>query len=137
MATQSELLRTAVRDRERQQQFVALVQAAAAGLGELYQSGAEEAALRSGKAMRLEQLRTDYANLKAQWGGYSGYDAWFSGDLNNARLGTVATYNNLVPDFAALLAANGGDLAGFYANVKDLERLDSVERRQRLRQQPL
>lgn len=134
---QNELLRAAAQDQERQQQFVALVQAAAAGLAELYWSGAGAAAMRSSKAQRLDQLRIDYAALKVQWGGYSGYDAWFSGELNNARLGTVATYNNLVPDFAALLAANGGDLAGFYAQVRELERLDSAERRLRLRQQAL
>jgi len=131
---QSELLRAAALDRERQQQFVALVQTAAARLAELYQSGAVHAALRSGKQRQLAQLRSDYATLKAQWGGYSGYDGWFSGDLNNARLGTVATYNNLVPEFAALLAAKGGDLSAFYKQVREFESLDNAERRQRLRQ---
>jgi predicted aminopeptidase len=117
-------------ERQRQQQFIALVQAATADLRALYASTTDESVLREGKAQRFDRLRADYANLKMQWGGYSGYDAWFAGDLNNAKLATVSTYNNLVPGFTALLAQHSGDLAAFYQRVIDMAALSYDERRQ-------
>lgn len=113
----------------RQQQFVALVQAAAADLRAVYAGTASADAMRAAKQQRFGQLRADYAQLKNTWQGYAAYDGWFAGDLNNARLGTVTTYNNLVPGFAALLAQQGGDLAAFYARTAALAELPFDERR--------
>jgi len=78
------------------------------------------------------ELRLDYEALKTQWGGYSGYDEWFAGSMNNAQLNSVATYYDLVPAFERLLAANGGDLEKFYAVVKKLAKSPKVERHRRL-----
>jgi predicted aminopeptidase len=117
-------------DGMRQQQFVALVQTAVADLARLYAEPFPAAEMRLAKQQRLSQLQADYAVLKQQqWQGYSGYDAWFGGDLNNARLGTVATYNNLVPAFKALLAQQGRDLPAFYAAVKELAAFEPEARR--------
>ncbi|MEY4642200.1 MAG: hypothetical protein RLZZ227_2194 [Pseudomonadota bacterium] len=117
-------------ERQRQQQFIALVQSATADLRVLYASTTDESVLRREKALRFERLRADYAELKKQWKGYSGYDPWFAGDLNNAKLATVTTYNNLVPGFTALLAQQGGDLAAFYRRVAEMAELSYDERRQ-------
>jgi predicted aminopeptidase len=67
-----------------------------------------------------------------QWGGYSAYDAWFAADLNNAQLATVATYNNLVPAFEALLRTGNGDLGAFYERAAQLAALPYEERRRQL-----
>jgi predicted aminopeptidase len=48
--------------------------------------------------------------------------------VNNAHLASVATYEELVPAFRALLAREGGDLPKFYAAVKELARLPKAER---------
>ena len=66
--------------------------------------------------------------LKDHWGGFSGYDRWFGESLNNAKLGSVAAYNQLVPAFQELLAENGGDLTPFYQAVAKLAKLTSDER---------
>jgi predicted aminopeptidase len=80
----------------------------------------------------LDELRGHYENLKAAWGGYTGYDEWFTGRLNNAQLNSVVTYYDLVPEFERLLAANEGDLERFYAVVQQLAKLPKAERHRRL-----
>jgi predicted aminopeptidase len=53
--------------------------------------------------------------------------------LNNARLNAVATYEHLVPSFAALIRAHGGDLAAFYVTVEELADMPRAQRDQVLR----
>ncbi|MGH8458752.1 MAG: aminopeptidase, partial [Nevskiales bacterium] len=71
----------------------------------------------------------DYARLKTAWGGYGGYDAWFSTDLNNAKLLAVATYHEWVPAFRQLLLNADGDLGRFYADAELAARLAPDARR--------
>ena len=71
--------------------------------------------------------------LSEQWGSTGGYDAWFSGSLNNAQLSTVASYNDLVPYFENLLAQSSGDLETFYSQVLSLASLDAAQRIEKLR----
>jgi predicted aminopeptidase len=89
--------------------------------------------LRQAKQRRFDELRRDYERLKADWGGYTGYDEWFARGVNNARLNSVATYHDLVPAFEGLLQANGGDLEKFYAAAKRLAKLPKTERQRRLK----
>ena len=90
--------------------------------------------LRSEKRRVLEGLQADYARLKLEWGGYSGYDGWFGGELNNAQLNTVANYYDERPGFEQLLRLNGGDLEKFYQAVKRLAGLPRAERHRWLRE---
>ncbi len=129
--TRRELEESIATELQRQEQFVALVQAAAEDLRLLYASNAAD--MGAGKQQRMERLRADYTMLKTtQWQDYSGYDAWFAGELNNAKLATVTTYNNLVPGFTALLAELGNDLPAFYKRVAELAELPYDQRRQAL-----
>ena len=120
-------------ERVRQEQFVALVQTAVADLNVLYAGSLAEPAKRLAKQERIAKLRADYAALKIQWQGYSGYDAWFARDLNNAQLGTVVTYNTYVPAFTAMLRQAHGDFLQFYQNAAQLKQLDRDQRQQQLR----
>jgi predicted aminopeptidase len=76
--------------------------------------------LRRQKKQSLEHLHQDYLALKAQWGGISEYDDWFTHEINNAQLNSVAAYYDLVPGFEYLLQLNGGDLQKFYQAVQRL-----------------
>ena len=60
-------------------------------------------------------------------GGESDMGGWLS-RLNNADLVSVATYNDLVPAFQALLKATGEDFPAFYAEVERLAGLAPAER---------
>ena len=95
------------------------------------QAGSDEAKL-AGKQAVLAAMHEEYAQLRTGWGGYNGYDAWIAKDLNNAKLGSISTYNQLVPAFNALLAREHNDLPAFYAQVKELAKMSKKERDQRL-----
>jgi predicted aminopeptidase len=116
--------------RKRSALFIALVLAARQQLEALYAKPPTElAALRAGREQIITQLRADYATLKSEWGGYTGYDAWMARPLNNAQLNTVSTYHHLVPAFRRLLERNENDLERFYRAVATMKRMTKDERR--------
>lgn len=123
----SERLAELARERELDAAFVALVQATASDLRQLYASGLEPDAMRAAKAARIARLREEYAAARTAWGD-ARYDAWFASEINNARLSSVATYNTLVPAFEALFAQCGGDWPCFHARAAGLARLPRAER---------
>lgn len=86
----------------------------------VYASALPPAAMRAAKAEAIARMRAAYADLKADWGGYGGYDPWFSQSLNNATLGSVGLYTQWVPAFQALLAQEDGSLPRFYLRVAAL-----------------
>ena len=108
--------------------FRALVERTRATLEALYASDSTLAAKRAGKAAAFVAMRRDYQTLKGEWGGYPAYDNWFAQGPNNASLAAVGLYTRKVPEFTALLTAEGGDLPRFYARVKALAALPQVER---------
>ena len=81
----------------------------------------------------FDDLRAEYAVLKEQWNGYKGYDAWFSRELNNAQLNTIANYYDYVPGFEQLLQLKDGDMKAFYAAAERLANMPKEERHQWLR----
>ncbi|HET7795052.1 MAG TPA: aminopeptidase [Rhizobacter sp.] len=84
---------------------------------------------RRAKAERFARLRADFAVMKAErWNGFSGYDRWFE-TANNASLGVLAAYNELVPQFERLFEREGSDFERFYAEVKRIAALPMAERR--------
>jgi len=102
----------------------------------LYAGDLPDAAKRERKAALMAAMNSDYLALKAQrWNGFAGYDGWFA-RANNAALGVMAAYNELVPDFERLFALSGGDFARFYAEVKILAALPKEVRRAKLRDTP-
>lgn len=116
----------------RRQQFLDLLRATRAELAALYASGLPPEVMRARKARILADLQSEYAALRTRWGGWPGYDRFFAQAPGNAHLGAVATYNDLVPGFEALLAAEEGDLPRFYARVRELASLPRPQRQARL-----
>jgi predicted aminopeptidase len=101
-------------------------------LDALFRSPARDEHKRAGKVQLMAQMRAEYAQLKQErWGGFSGYDGWFE-NANNASLGVLAAYNQLVPDFERLFEREGQNFDQFYAAVKRLAALPPLERRQQL-----
>lgn len=81
----------------------------------------------------LAALQRHYRTLRAEWGGYTGYDRWFDQPLSNAHLAAVASYETWVPAFRAMLARHGGDFPAFFAEVQRLARLEPAARAAALR----
>jgi predicted aminopeptidase len=81
------------------------------------------------KAAVMAAMRDDYEQLKREgWGGYAGYDGWFA-RANNASMGLLSAYNELVPQFEQLFEQQGRDFPRFYAEVRRIAVLPSAERR--------
>ena len=104
-------------------------------LAAIYQQQPSESApkpdLLALKALAMQDFRTDYQRLKAQWGGNSGYDDWVA-QANNAAFGAQAAYDEWVPGFEALFAREGQDWPRFYQAVQALAQKPPLERRQLL-----
>ncbi|MCX7893918.1 MAG: aminopeptidase [Burkholderiales bacterium] len=111
--------------------FLDLVATYRARLAALYAEPLPDAEKRAAKAAAFAAMRADYEALKREWGGFAGYDRYMA-DANNAFLASVATYNEYVPAFRALLAAEGGDLPRFYAAARALAALPARERKEAL-----
>lgn len=124
---------------QRERQFVQLALETRSELRQLFESqpatkDTSTESLKSGKAETLDRLQQRYRLLRKSWNGYSGYDAWFSKEVNNARLNSLATYFDLVPNFEELLASNDHNLTDFYAEAERLSHLKKNERHRQLQE---
>ena len=117
----------------RRNDFRALTRRYRDKLEALFQSSVSDAEKRTGKAALMAQMRAEHQALKAgAWNGYAGFDAWFA-NANNASLGVMAAYNELVPDFERLFEREGRDFTRFYAQVQRLASLPKTQRRAELK----
>lgn len=119
----------------RRQQFRALTRHTRARLAQIYEQNHTQALINKELlAMKnevMDDFRTKYAALKNSWGGYRGYDAWVA-QANNASFAAQAAYDQWVPAFEALFAAQGRDWNRFYDAVRQLARQPAQERKQSL-----
>ena len=98
--------------------------------GELERNYASEHSTNDKRATKTRlfiALKDDYQVLKANWGGYAGYDRFFAEPLSNAHLASIATYNDFVPAFRALLKKERSWPA-FYKAVNQIAKLDKADR---------
>jgi predicted aminopeptidase len=113
---------------QRRDGFVALIEAYRERLEALYKLPLPRETVRARKAALFEEMRSEYAQLKARWGGFPGYDHWFAREPNNALVASVGLYTKRVPAFQALLEREGGDLKRFYAAARALAGLSKADR---------
>ena len=119
-------------EQDRELSFVALLMQTRKRLGKIYQLPVTEQQKRRRKADEFWRLSEEYQNLKALWGGFDGYDAWFEHEPNNARLASVATYEQWVPAFRLLLVRAGGGMEEFYQACDRLAQLPAARRREEM-----
>lgn len=137
---------------ERRTQFRALAHAARHVLTDIYQENDPQAPENKEKSalknVAMKNFRDQYATLRASWvvaSGFApelaerqlaGYDTWVA-NANNAALGALAAYDDLVPDFEALFdrfaKESGSPWQGFYDAVKRLAKLTVAERKDQLK----
>ncbi len=118
--------------KKRRDEFVQLVMKLRSQLGEIYATQTSDDEKRAAKQKAFTRVRQDYEELRKNWGGYTGYDAWFGRDLNNAHLVSVGLYNQYLPAFQALLRQHNGDLKAFYVAVEELSQFSKAERVEKL-----
>ncbi|HEY0686859.1 MAG TPA: aminopeptidase [Steroidobacter sp.] len=106
--------------RQRNAQFVGLLLQTRERLEALYRSDAPDEEKRDRKQYEFGVLKLQYSQLKDQWKGYRGYDAWFGRTLNNAHLVSAATYYGCVPRLREILQLVDGNLPAFYEKAREL-----------------
>jgi len=115
----------------RRRQFRALALATRLELQDIYESKVPKHQYRKSQAalklIAMQRFQDNYAQLKAAWGGFAGYDPWVA-RANNASFGAQAAYDELVPGFEALFEREGRDWSRFYEAVNRLARLPRDER---------
>ncbi len=120
--------------KQRNQQMIHLVLKTKEKLAKLYEQTISESEMLRLKNELLEELQTDYKKLKeTEWNNYRGYDLWFS-EINNAKLLSVAMYEEYVPVFKKLFEENQRDFKKFYDQVRLLAALPKTERDHKLSQ---
>jgi predicted aminopeptidase len=113
---------------ERYVEVIDLLSATRSELRAIYASGLAPELVREKKRAAFAALRASFAHRKAGWGGRAPFESWFSDDLNNAHLASIATYFACVPGFERELEAAGSDLSAFYTRVRELAKLDQEKR---------
>ena len=116
----------------RKRDFLGLLLKYRKELEQTYASPLPDADKRARKALLFAGLKDDYQLLKANWGGYAGYDKFFAEPLSNAHLASIATYSDFVPAFRALLKRERSP-SSFYKSVRRLADLDRSSRHKVLR----
>lgn len=108
--------------------FIDLIAKYRRQLQELFRSdrGGEE--MRAHKQKIIEELRSEFLQLKAMRPGFASYEQWFAQPLNNALLATVSVYTQLVPAFQTILVQYDHDMEKFFAAVKKLGKMPKDER---------
>jgi predicted aminopeptidase len=123
---------------EAQQRFADFVIAYREQFRQLYAAAENNSAeLETQKQRLFEQMRADWQQRPDA----DGYQAWFAGELNNARLATVGAYFDWVPAFEQIYADSGNNFEDFYQEAERLamrppqQRAAELERLQALRLQ--
>lgn len=125
---QADQYQRAINALEVQQRFALFVGSYREQLRELYASNATAAERQAGKDRIVSHMRSAWA--QHQDAAY--YSAWFAGEINNAKLATVAAYFDWVPAFEQLYLASGEDFEVFFQRAEALSTMSDSERQQQL-----
>ena len=118
--------------KKRDQQVIDLILDYRAQIEKAYSTNTSDTEKRHVKKQLIAELKRDYEQTTKDWQGYVGYKYWFEQPINNAKLISIATYNELIPAFEKLLEDHGGDLKSFYKSVVELAEQPKSLRRQAL-----
>ena len=113
---------------EYQQEVIELIEATRARLAELYRGGTSATTKRDQKRVIFADARQSYSRLALRLNYRGGYENWFAGELNNAKLGSVAAYYAHIPAFLAILKARNFDFSAFFDTVELISEMDKTER---------
>lgn len=125
------------REREREREYVDLFATTRAKLARLYASHRSRQEKLAAKAETFAQLAKAIRDLERRQGVRATlYEEWIKEGLNNARLVSLATYNDCLPGFERLLKQEDDDLPRFYAAARQLAKLPIAQRHAQLCRSP-
>jgi len=96
----------------------------------LYQTGVEDALKRDRKQAIFSLTRENYAAIAKRFNYKDGFEDWFAGELNNAKLGSVSAYNTHVASFLSIIKAMNYDFSAFFDAIEKIAAMNKVAREQ-------
>ena len=111
-------------------QFNALLRKTRDRLANEYAAGLGEAATRINKQLIFSDMRSEYQELVSErWKGKDYFKSWFSGELNNARLALINSYQGGLCAFTELYQSAGRNFHRFRQLAAEKAAMDKVQRR--------
>jgi predicted aminopeptidase len=106
-------------------EVIALIESTRAKLAKLYAMDINDTEKRERKAKVFEAARAAHGEIASRHKIEEGFTRWFTEELNNAKMGSVAAYNSLRPAFVNMIRAQDFDFEAFFEYV---EALGSMEK---------
>jgi predicted aminopeptidase len=125
---QVELYQRAMASLEVQQRFAQFVGDYREQLRVLYAESAPASVQQASKNIIINEMRSAWT--RHQDAAY--YTEWFAGDINNAKLATVAAYFDWVPAFEQLFLNSGQQFEVFLTQVEAMTHVSNGDRQQQL-----
>ncbi len=104
-------------------EVIELIETTRAELDDLYQRDIEDQQKRELKAETFQRSRQSHAAIAESYGIKRGFTRWFSDELNNAKIGSVSTYNSDKAAFVSMIRAFDLNFAEFYRYAEAVGRL--------------
>jgi predicted aminopeptidase len=109
-------------------EVIELIESTRARLTALYDTDSGDADKRQDKAAVFADARAKHGNIASKHDVTGGFSAWFAGELNNAKIGSVAAYNSQMPAFINMIRAHQLNFTAFYQYVDAVGALDKAVR---------
>ena len=119
----------------RRQSVLELIDQLRQELRVVYGSEADSVTKLRTKSELIQRSVADYRAMADQWPEGDEFSNWMKGEINNAKLETVADYNSWLPVMRTYLQANG--LPAFVAEMERLARLPQSKRNLALESLPV
>lgn len=97
-------------------------------LSKIYAGDPDDAGKRESKNQIFSEARDAHADIAARHQIKNGFTHWFAGELNNAKIGSVAAYNSLTPAFINMIRAYKLDFALFFKYAQAVGDLETSTR---------
>ncbi|MGH1537799.1 MAG: aminopeptidase [Gammaproteobacteria bacterium] len=98
----------------------------------LYQQEHDLEKMQVEKEILIAEMRRKFAKLSDGNKHIARYSKWMSGPLNNAQLGAISLYRELVPAFRRMFELCGSDFEKFYRSVENISKLPESQREAKL-----
>lgn len=94
----------------------------------LYQQEYDPEKMQVEKEILIAEMRRKFANLSSENKHIARYSKWMSGPLNNAQLGAISLYRELVPAFRRIFSLCENDFEKFYSYVETIAKQSEEHR---------
>ena len=113
---------------EYRRRVVALIGQTREKLSQLYVSEADDAAKREKKQAIFATSREAYSVIAENLSYKGGFKNWFAGELNNAKIGSVSSYNTHARAFLTMIEALDYNFSAFFDMAQEIGAMDRTAR---------